>query len=230
MKQPCKMTLIKNAPEWTKHLSDVTFGWTIKTQLIVWSNIFHWRKYKWLSQQELAQKAKITQSIVSELEGGDYNPSLELIQKIATALDVDYELLYKKHIVWKMIEAIDYMASKLPLDTLKAMKLLFLIDYESQQKTHEKLIWLEYQRRNRWPFNRDIYDAEKIFWTGKSWYTPLQFDSYLMLDKDDRKFIDIIIDKFGHMSSVDLMAYTYTLEPMKWCTIGGSEKMGEKVL
>jgi len=39
-----------------------------------------------------------------------------------------------------MIEAIDYMATKLKLDTLKAMKLLFLIDYESQQKTKEKII------------------------------------------------------------------------------------------
>ena len=223
------MPIIKKyQSKWTQYLKDD--WWQQMLQLIVWSNIYHRRKYKWLSQQELAQKAKITQSIVSELEGGDYNPSLEVLQKIAIALHIDYELLTKRHIVWKMIEAIDYMASKLKLDTLKAMKLLFLIDYESQQKTDEKLIWLEYRRWNRWPFNRDIYDAEKIFWTGKHEYTPIHFDSYLMLQKEDRKFIDMIIEKFGHMTSLDLMAYTYTLEPMKGCTIGGNEKMWEKIL
>lgn len=230
MKTTWKMTFLKTAPERTTHLSDKDFWNTIKTQLIVGSNIFHWRKYRWLSQQELAQKAKITQSIVSELEGWDYNPSLELIQKISTALDIDYELLYKKHIIWKMIEAIDYMASKLKMDTLKAMKLLFLIDYESQQKTENKIIWLEYRRWNRWPFNRDIYDAEALFGADKKEYKPMKFASYLVLEKEDKKFIDIIIEKFWHMSSLDLMEYTYRLEPMKGCTIWGNERMWEKIL
>ncbi len=224
------MPIITTPPERTKCLSDVEYWNTIKNQLIVGANIFHWRKYRGLSQQELAQKAKITQSIVSELEGWDYNPSLEIIQKIATALDVDYELIYKKHIIWKMIEAIDYMATKLKLDTLKAMKLLFLIDYESFQKTENKLIWLEYRRRNRWPFNRDIYDAEAIFSPDKKEYKPIHFANYLVLQKEDQRFIDIIIEKYGHMSALDLMEYTYRLEPMKGCTIGWNERMGEKIL
>jgi transcriptional regulator with XRE-family HTH domain len=89
----------------------------------------------------LAKKAKLTQSIVSELENGDYNPSLEVLQKIAVALDIDYELLTKRKITRKMIEAIDYMTSKIKdIDTLKAMKMLFLIDYESRQKNKEKMI------------------------------------------------------------------------------------------
>lgn len=94
-----------------------------------------------MSQQELAEKAKLTQSIISELENGDYNPSLEVLQKIAIALDIDYELLTKRKITRKMIEAVDYIASKIKdLDTLKAMKMIFLIDYESSQKNKEKLI------------------------------------------------------------------------------------------
>lgn len=89
----------------------------------------------------MAEKAKLTQSIISELENGDYNPSLEVLQKIAIALDIDYELLTKRKITRKMIEAVDYIASKIKdLDTLKAMKMIFLIDYESSQKNKEKLI------------------------------------------------------------------------------------------
>lgn len=185
-----------------------------------------------MSQQELAEKAKITQSIVSELENWDYNPSLEVIQKIATALAIDYELLNKKDITWKMIEAIDYITSKVKdIDTLKAMKLIFLIDYESQQKNKEKLIWLDYWRWNRWPFNREIYNAEMLFAKGERLiYKPIQFKTYLTLEKSDKRFIDLIIEKFGHMSATNLMEYTYKLEPMQWCTIWWNERMWEKIL
>lgn len=185
-----------------------------------------------MSQQELAKKAKITQGIVSELENGDYNPSLEILQRIAIALDIDYELLNKKNITWKMIEAIDYITGKIKnIDTLKAMKLLFLIDYESRQKTKEKLIWLDYRRWNRGPFNREIYDAEMLFAKGKNnIYKSMQFKTYLVLEKDEKKFIDLIIEKFWHMSATNLMEYTYKLEPMQGCTLGWNEKMWEKIL
>ena len=53
----------------------------------------------------------------------------------------------------------------------------------------------------------------------------MHFDTYLTLDKEDKKFIDLILDKFGHMTSLDLMEYTYRLEPMKGCSVGGNERM-----
>lgn len=224
------MPIVTNyQPKWAKYLKDD--GWQQMLQLIVWGNVFHWRKYKWLSQQELSKKAKLSQSIISELENGDYNPSLEVLQKIAVALNIDYELLTKRKITWKMIEAIDYMTSKIKdIDTLKAMKMLFLIDYESRQKNKEKLIWREYRRRNRWPFNREIYDAESLFAKGKHLvYKPIECKTYLTLEKDDKRFIDLIIEKFWHMSATNLMEYTYKLEPMKWCTVWGNERMWERV-
>ncbi|MFA7717291.1 MAG: helix-turn-helix domain-containing protein [Candidatus Absconditabacterales bacterium] len=216
-------------PKWAKYLKDDRGQQML--QLIVGGNVFHRRKYKGLSQQELAKKAKLTQSIVSELENGDYNPSLEVLQKIAVALDIDYELLTKRKITRKMIEAIDYMTSKIKdIDTLKAMKMLFLIDYESRQKNKEKMIGREYRRRSRGPFNREIYDAESLFAKGKHLvYKPIEFKTYLTLEKDDKRFIDLIIEKFGHMSATNLMEYTYKLEPMKGCTVGGNERMGEKI-
>lgn len=42
-----------------------------------------------LSQDELALKAKVNRSYIASLEGGRRNPSLELIAKLAAALEVD---------------------------------------------------------------------------------------------------------------------------------------------
>jgi len=53
----------------------------IKTQVI------RLRIEKGLSQKELAEKIGIKQSAISRLENGDYNPSVELLSKIAEALD-----------------------------------------------------------------------------------------------------------------------------------------------
>jgi transcriptional regulator with XRE-family HTH domain len=224
------MTIIKNyTPKRKKHLSKDNSQ--SKLQLIIWSNIFHRRKYKWFSQTELAKKAEVTQSIISELENGDYNPSMEVLKKISDALCVEYEILNKQSLTWKMIEVVDYLSQKIDkIDTLKAMKLLYLIDYESLQKMSHKLIWLDYRRWSRWPFNREIYDAEKIFSEKKKNYSPIHCKTYLTLEKNELKFIDMIIEKFGHMKSADLMHYTYTTEPMEKCSVGWDERMWEKIL
>lgn len=52
------------------------------------------RKKKNLSQNELAQMASITQAYLSLLETGKKtNPSLEILQRIAEALDVGVKAL-----------------------------------------------------------------------------------------------------------------------------------------
>lgn len=45
-----------------------------------------------LSQKELAKKAQTTQAVISRLENMTGNPSLGLIQKIATALDLHLKI------------------------------------------------------------------------------------------------------------------------------------------
>jgi transcriptional regulator with XRE-family HTH domain len=103
-----------------------------------------------LSQQELAKKSELTQSIISELENGDYNPSLEVLSKIATAFGITPDIITKRIIFWKMIETVDYILQKTKnVDILKAMKLLFLIDYETFKNDGQKLVDLEYWRWHR---------------------------------------------------------------------------------
>lgn len=50
------------------------------------------RKEKNLTQSELAEKVGTKQSNISRLESGDYNPSLDFIEKVAAALDKKIEI------------------------------------------------------------------------------------------------------------------------------------------
>lgn len=56
------------------------------------ASIIEKRIEKDLSQKELAKKMNTKQSAVSRLESGDYNPSLDFIQKVAEALDSKVEI------------------------------------------------------------------------------------------------------------------------------------------
>jgi putative transcriptional regulator len=53
-----------------------------------------WRQYHHVSQQELASKAGTTQRVVSLLETGKYNPSLELLKRLATAMEARLDVAF----------------------------------------------------------------------------------------------------------------------------------------
>jgi transcriptional regulator with XRE-family HTH domain len=54
------------------------------------------RKDKGYSQQELAERAKITQSNLTRIENGKYSPGLDVLAKIADALDMELGFMDKK--------------------------------------------------------------------------------------------------------------------------------------
>jgi transcriptional regulator with XRE-family HTH domain len=54
------------------------------------------RREKGLSQEELAHRAQIHQTYLSGVEGGKRNPSILVLDRIATALGVDIEELFKE--------------------------------------------------------------------------------------------------------------------------------------
>lgn len=57
------------------------------------------RKLKKMTQADVAKEAGISRTNITRFESGEYNPSLEMMVKIATALDVDLELkLIEKNI------------------------------------------------------------------------------------------------------------------------------------
>jgi putative transcriptional regulator len=57
------------------------------------------RKYRFeagdLSQQQLADKVKVSRQTINAIEGGDYNPSVKLALQIAKVLGVTVEQLFQ---------------------------------------------------------------------------------------------------------------------------------------
>lgn len=51
------------------------------------------RKGQKLSQKKLGEKANVTESFISKIEAGSKNPSLEVITKLAEALEVSVDYL-----------------------------------------------------------------------------------------------------------------------------------------
>ena len=52
-----------------------------------------WREHKGMKLNELARKAGVSPSYLSQIENGKRNPSVESIKAIAAALDIAPEIL-----------------------------------------------------------------------------------------------------------------------------------------
>ena len=57
-------------------------------------NVRHWRLEKALSQEELAHRARLHPTYVSDIETGYRNPTVKVIGRIAIALAVDPSQLF----------------------------------------------------------------------------------------------------------------------------------------
>jgi len=188
----------------------------IKTQLILGTNIYHRRKYRGMSQQQLADDAKITQAIISELENGDYNPSISLLIKIVTSLKINLELLMKEQFNWRFFEVMDYFISKIEkVDILKLLKLIYFTDYHAKDILGYKLTGIDYYRRHAGPFNSDIYIADKLFEKEKKYFVKKQnLAKRIALNKEDEKFLDKIVKEYGEYSPAEIRDKSYSTEPM----------------
>ncbi|GAB6163499.1 MAG: XRE family transcriptional regulator [Deltaproteobacteria bacterium] len=52
-----------------------------------------WREYKQITVRELAKRAGITSSYLSQIETGKRNPTIDTLKSIAEALGIDVEIL-----------------------------------------------------------------------------------------------------------------------------------------
>lgn len=59
--------------------------------------VYNQREKLGLSQQKLAKLAGTTQKVISNIENGDYNPGLSLLQRIGESLNFDYKNWAKLH-------------------------------------------------------------------------------------------------------------------------------------
>lgn len=66
--------------------------------------IINYRLDNELSQKDLANKLDITQAMVSKLESGEYNPSIEFLFKISKKLNWKFELTFEEEPIDVLIE------------------------------------------------------------------------------------------------------------------------------
>lgn len=62
---------------------------------VIGERIRHFRKEKGLSQEELADKANLHATYIGQLERGEKNATLESIEKVANALEISLEDLFR---------------------------------------------------------------------------------------------------------------------------------------
>ena len=56
----------------------------------------YFRKLQGLTQAEVAERAGISRTNVSRFESGEYNPTLEMLVKLAATIDLDVLVLLKQ--------------------------------------------------------------------------------------------------------------------------------------
>jgi predicted transcriptional regulator len=80
--------IINKDPEVLKELEKLAPFYEIINQILLL------RKEKNLTQRELAELINTTQSCIARLESGNYNPSLQFLQKIADACGKKVEIRF----------------------------------------------------------------------------------------------------------------------------------------
>lgn len=74
-------------------------GDTMNLKQILGKNVKYYRIQKHYTQEKLASIVNSSPKYISRIELGQHNPSLEMIGKLATALDIEPEKLFSKTIV-----------------------------------------------------------------------------------------------------------------------------------
>lgn len=65
--------------------------------IIIIDELIKQRRYKGITQKELAKEACLTQSVIARLENKKVVPKLDTLMKLATALECDIVVVPKKY-------------------------------------------------------------------------------------------------------------------------------------
>lgn len=72
------------------------------------NNLRFYRLKRSLTQEELAEKADLSDKYISDLERGQFSPSLDKLQKIAESLDIEtYKLLKEENDIGDLPNRLD---------------------------------------------------------------------------------------------------------------------------
>jgi len=88
MKHDDVKKLLLQDPELQREYDELKVLYDIKREII------RLRIEQGISQKELAERINTKQSAISRLESGDYNPSLEFLSNVATALGKELHISF----------------------------------------------------------------------------------------------------------------------------------------
>lgn len=108
-----KKDLIKNPWDFINELAsdEVKENFELDEILVNISlKLINYRINKNITQKELSRRLDVSQAMVSKLESGDYNPSIEQLWKISTKLEWRFGIVFEEPTIETNIWDTDYTA------------------------------------------------------------------------------------------------------------------------
>lgn len=108
-----KKDLIKNPWDFINELAsdEVKENFELDEILVNISlKLINYRINKNITQKELSRRLDVSQAMVSKLESGDYNPSIEQLWKISTKLEWRFDIVFEEPTIETNIWDTDYTA------------------------------------------------------------------------------------------------------------------------
>lgn len=106
-----KKDLIKNPWDFINELAsdEVKENFELDEILVNISlKLINYRINKNITQKELSRRLDVSQAMVSKLESGDYNPSIEQLWKISTKLEWRFDVVFEEPTIETNIWDTDY--------------------------------------------------------------------------------------------------------------------------
>ncbi|PZM82210.1 hypothetical protein DLH72_04320 [Candidatus Gracilibacteria bacterium] len=194
--------------------------------------IYSRRKDLGLTQAELGKKSGIPQNKISLLESGNYGePGREIIEKLSTALQIEIDY-FNDSISRKTVELYNYILSKSKksLGIMQFMKIPYFVDLGFIENKREQLTNFSYIRWNYGPFDKKVYDYQKLF----SFENELGIKDikFIYLSIEDQKLTENILQNIPILNGEKLKKLSYETYPMKnlGVSYGDNKHMGELLI
>ncbi len=198
----------------------------------LWEKIYSRRKDLWLTQKELWNLAWIPQNKISQLESGSYwEPWFDIIWKLSKWLNISFDYLFNDSITRRTVEIYNLVLSKLEKvpDIMQYMKIPFFIDLEMVKNTWKQLTNFEYIRWDYWPFDKKVYDYQKLFsFQYERWINDLK---YIYLSSEEKKIIYSVLLEIPKEDWEKLKHLSYEIWPLKklWVNLWDNKYMWKRL-
>jgi len=194
----------------------------------LWEKIYSRRKDLWLTQKELWELAWIPQNKISQLESGSYwEPWFDIIWKLSKWLDISFDYLFNDSIARKTVEIYNLVLSKLESvpDIMQYMKIPFFIDLEMVKNIWKQVTNFEYIRWDYWPFDKKVYDYQKLF--SFQYEHRIEDLKYVYLSDEEKNIIDSVLLEIPKEDWEKLKLLSYEIWPLKklWVKLWDSKYM-----